>query len=154
WRMDETYIRVKGEWRYLYRAVDKHGETVDFLLTEHRDQEAALRFLKKAIHRHGVPETITIDGSDANEAAIKRYNQEHGTAIEIRQVKYLNNIVEQDHRAVKRVTRPMLGFKSFGTAQGTLAGIELMHMLKKGQLVGEDGTEGLTPAEQFYALAA
>ena len=154
WRMDETYIRVKGEWRYLYRAVDKYGETVDFLLTENRDPEAALRFLKQAIHRHGVPETITIDGSDANEAAIKRYNQEHGTAIEIRQVKYLNNIVEQDHRAVKRVTRPMLGFKSFGTAQGTLAGIELMHMLKKGQLVGEDGTEGLTPAEQFYALAA
>jgi transposase-like protein len=62
--------------------------------------------------------------------------------------------IEQDHRAVKRVTRPMLGFKSFDAAQGTLAGIELMHMLKKGQLVGEDGAEGLTAAEQFYALAA
>jgi putative transposase len=74
WRMDETYIRVKGEWRYLYRAVDKHGQTIDFLLTEHRDKEAALRFLKKAIRRNGVPETITIDGSDANETAIKRYN--------------------------------------------------------------------------------
>ena len=90
--MDETYIRVKGEWRYLYRAVDKYGETVDFLLTEHRDKEAALRFLKKAIRRNGVPEMITIDGSDANEAAIKSYNQEHGTAIEIRQVKYLNTL--------------------------------------------------------------
>jgi putative transposase len=154
WRLDETYIRVKGEWRYLYRAVDKHGQTIDFLLTEHRDQEAALGFLKKAIRRGGVPEKITIDGSDANEAAVKRYNEEYGTHIIIRQVKYLNNVVEQDHRAVKRVTRPMLGFKSFDAAQGTLAGIELMHMLKKGQLVAEDGAEGLTAAKQFYALAA
>jgi transposase-like protein len=116
WRMDETYIRVKGKWRYLYRAVDKHGQTIDFLLTEHRDTEAALRFLTQAICRHGLPETITIDGSEANEAAIKRYNEEHGTNIIIRQVKYLNNIVEQDHRGVKRVTRPMLGFKSFDAA--------------------------------------
>jgi len=94
WRMDETYIKVKGQWYYLYRAVDKHGQTIDFLLTEHRDTEAALRFLKKAIRRNGLPETITIDGSDANEAAIKRYNEEHGTTIAIRQVKYLNNVVE------------------------------------------------------------
>jgi putative transposase len=154
WRMDETYIKVKGEWRYLYRAVDKHGQTIDFLLTEHRDKEAALRFLKKAIRRNGLPETITIDGSDANEAAIKRYNQEHGTAIAIRQVKYLNNIVEQDHRGVKRVTRPMLGFKSFEAAQCTLAGVELMHMIKKRQMVVEGGDEGCTAAEQFYALAS
>jgi transposase-like protein len=154
WRMDETYIRVKGQWRYLYRAVDKSGQTIDFLLTEHRDTEAALRFLTQAIHRHGVPDKITIDGSEANEAAIKRYNAEHGTAIIIRQVKYLNNMVEQDHRGVKRVTRPMLGFKSFDAAQSTLVGIELMHMLKKRQLVAEEGGEGLTPAEQFYALAA
>jgi putative transposase len=154
WRLDETYIRVKGEWRYLYRAVDKHGQTIDFLLTEHRDQEAALRFLKQAIRRHGVPERITIDGSAANEAAIKRYNEEYGTSIEIRQIKYLNNIIEQDHRSVKRITRPMLGFKSFEAAQSTLAGIELMHMLKKGQLAGEEAVEGLTPTQQFYALAA
>jgi putative transposase len=104
--------------------------------------------------RHGVPEKITIDGSAANEAAIKRDNEEHGTAIEIRQIKYLNNIVEQDHRGVKRVTRPMLGFKSFAAAQDTLVGIELMHMIKKRQLVVEEGDEGLTPAEQFYTLAA
>jgi putative transposase len=154
WRMDETYIRIKGEWRYLYRAVDKYGQTIDFLLTEQRDQEAALRFLKKAIRRHGVPEKITIDGSDANEAAIKRYNEAHGTAIDIRQIKYLNNMVEQDHRAVKRITRSMLGFKSFAAAHDTLVGIELMHMLKKGQMMVEGGAEGLTPAEQFYALAA
>src|ERR671926_739776 len=135
WRMDETYIKVKGQWYYLYRAVDKHGQTIDFLLTEHRDTEAALRFLKKAIRRHGLPETMTIDGSDANAAAIKSYNQEHGTAIVIRQVKYLHNIVEQDHRAVNRITRSMLGFKVFDAAQCTLAGVELMHMLKKKQTV-------------------
>ena len=154
WRMDETYIKVKGQWRYLYRAVDKHGQTIDFVLTEHRDKEAALRFLKKASRRHGVPETITIDGSDANEAAIKSYNQEHGTAIAIRQVKYLNNIVEQDHRGVKRMTRPMLGFKSLTAAQDTLVGIELMPMMKKRQLVVEEGEEGRTAAELFYSLAA
>jgi putative transposase len=84
WRMDETYIRVKGEWSYLYRAVDARGQTIDFLLTEQRDQEAALRFLKKAIRRHGVPEKITIDGSEANAAAICSYNEEHGTATLIR----------------------------------------------------------------------
>jgi transposase-like protein len=147
-------LKVKGQWRYLYRAVDKYGETIDFLLTEDRDKEAALRFLKKAIRRNGSPETITIDGSAANEAAIKRYNQEHGTAIAIRQVKYLNNIVAQDHRAVKRVTRPMLGFTSFTAASDTLVGIELMHMIKKKQLMVETGDEGLSAAAQFYALAA
>src|SRR5215472_6348744 len=134
WRLDETSIRVKGEWKYLYRAVDKYGQTIDFLLTEQRDEPAATRFLTQAIRRHGVPEKITIDGSEANATAIRGYNEAHGTAIIIRQVKYLNNVVEQDHRSVKRVTRPMLGFKSFEAAQGMLVGIELMHMLKKGQM--------------------
>jgi len=154
WRMDETYIKVKGEWNYLYRAVDKFGKTIDFLLTEQRDEQGAKKFLIKAIRRHGgIPEKITIDGSAANEAAIKSYNAEHGTTIIIRKVKYLNNIVEQDHRAVKRVTRPMLGFQSFEAAQSTLAGIELMHMLRKGQLEG--GMEqGFSAVEQFYALAS
>ena len=149
WRMDETYIKVKGQWRYLYRAVDKHGQTIDFLLTKERDEQAAKRFLTKAIRRHGVPEKSPIDGSAANEAAIKSYNEEHGTAIAIRKIKYLNNIVEQDHRGVKRVTRPMLGFKSFDAAQGTLVGIEFMHMIKKKQLMVEAGDEGRTAAEQF-----
>jgi transposase-like protein len=94
WRMDETSIKIKGQWYDLSRAVDKTGQTMDFPLTEHRDEAAALRFLQKAIRRHGVPETITIDGSAANTAAIKRYNVEYGTAIAIRQSKYLNNIVE------------------------------------------------------------
>ena len=154
WRMDETYIRIKGQWYYLYRAVDTQGQTIDFLLTAQRDEQAAKRFLTKAIRRHGVLEKITIDGSAANEAAIKSYNEAHGTAIEIRKVKYLNNIVEQDHRGVKRVTRPMLGFKSFNAAQDTLVGIELMHMLKKKQIVVEAGDESLTAAELFYSLAA
>jgi putative transposase len=140
------YTKVKGQWYYLYRAVDKHGQTIDFLLTEHRDTEAALRFLKKAIRRNGLPETMTIDGRDANEAAIKRYNEEHGTAIAIRQVKYLNNVVEQDQRAVKWVTRSMLGFQSFAAAQDTLVGIELMHMIKKRQMRVEARDAGLTAA--------
>jgi len=152
--MDETYIKVKGEWHYLYRAVDKYGQTIDFVLTKQRDEQTAKRFLTKAIRRHGVPEKITIDGSAANEAAIKSYNEEHDTTIAIRKIKYLNNIVEQDHRAVKQVTRPMLGFKSFDAAQGTLAGIELIHMIKKKQLVVEAGDKGLTAAKQFYALAS
>jgi len=154
WRMDETYIKVKGQWYYLYRAVDKTGQTIDFLLTEQRDEQAAKRFFTKAIRRHGVPEKITIDGSAANEAGIKSYNEEHGIVIAIRKINYLNNIVEQDHRGVKRVTRPMLGFKSFDAAQDTLVGIELMHMINKRQMVVEAGDEGLTAAEPFYSLAA
>ena len=87
WRMDETYIKSQGQWYYLSRAVDKHGQTIDCLLPEHRAKEAALQFLKKAMRRQGVPETMTIDGSGANEAAIKSYNEAHGTTISIRQVK-------------------------------------------------------------------
>ena len=131
-----------------------HSQTIDFLLTEQRDKEAALKFLKKAIRRNRLPETITIDGSDANEAAIKADNEAHGTAIAIRQVKYLNNIVERDPRAPERITWPILGFKSFDAAQCALAGIELMHMLKKKQLVVEEEEEHLTAAEQFYTLTS
>jgi putative transposase len=144
---------TSAEWYYLYRAVDTTGQTIDFLLTEPRDERAATRFLTKAIRRHGVPEKITIAGSEAHAAAIRGDNAAHGTAIIIRQITYLNHVVEPDHRAVKRVTRPMRGFKSFDAAQCTLTGIELMHMLRKGQR--EEGVEqGLTPAQQFYALAA
>lgn len=153
WRTDATSIKVKGQWYYLYRAVDKTGQTIDFPLTEHRDETAALRFPKKAIRRHGVPEKITMGGRAANEAAIKSYNEAHGTAIAIRTTTYLHTIVEQDHRAIQRITRPMLGCKAFDAAQATLSGIELIHMLRKGQLKG--GREaGRSAAEQFYALAA
>lgn len=129
WRLDETYIRVKGKWKYLYRAVDKNGNTIDFLLAAKRNERAARRFLVKAIGNSGSPTKITVDKSDANHAAITNYNNDMGSTIEIRQIKYLNNIIEQDHRAVKRITRPMLGFKSFWYAANTLAGIELIHML-------------------------
>jgi transposase-like protein len=102
--MDETYVRVKGTWRYLYRAVDKAGATVDFLLTAKRDRKAALRFLRKAIGQNGTPEKITIDKSGANTAAIESHNAEHEAGIEFRQIKYLNNIVEQDHRALRKAS--------------------------------------------------
>ena len=123
------------------------------MLTAQRNRAAAKRFLRKAIGNPGTPEKITIDKSGANTAAIESYNAEHERAIEIRQCKYLNNIIEQDHRAVKRVVRPMLGFKSFWAAQNTLAGIEVMHMIRKNQMV-RNGGEEQTPAEQFYSLAA
>ena len=152
WRMDKTYINVKGKWKYLYRAVDKFGATVDFLLTAKRDRKAALRFLRKAIGQNGTPSKITIDKSGANAAAINDYTEEEAVGIELRQGKYLNNIVEQDHRAIKRKTRPMLGFKSFWSAAKTIAGIELMHMIRKGQMIVRGGD--VTAAEQFYSLAA
>lgn len=123
---------------------------MDFLLTAKRDRKAAARFLHKAIEQCGTPEKITIDNSRANGAAIEDYNRDLNTSIELRQGKYLNNIVEQDHRAIKRLTRPMLGFKSFWSAAITLAGIEIMHMIRKGQLICK-GT--LSPAQQFYSLA-
>jgi len=154
WRMDETSIKVKGPWDYLYGAVEKTGQTIDFLLTAQRDEQAATRCLPKALRRHGVPEQITIAGSAANEAAIKSYHEEHGTAIAIRKSTYRTNIVAQAPRAVKRVTRPMVGCKAFDAAQGTLPGIALMHMSKKKQLLVEAGDEGRTAAELFYSRAA
>jgi len=152
WRMDETYIKVKGIWQYLYRAVDKEGKTVDFLLTAHRDMTAAKRFFEKAMFENGMPDKIAMDKSGANKAAIDKINGGMAVPIAIRQVKYLNNIVDQDHRAIKRVTRPMLGFKSFCAAVNVLAGIELMHMIRKGQFA-IDGATTMSAADQFYALA-
>jgi transposase-like protein len=152
WRMDETYLKVKGQWRYYYRAVDKEGNTIDFLLTANRDTKAALRFFNKAIGRNGKPGLINIDKSGANKAGINQFNDENNRRVKIRQCKYLNNIVEQYHRRVKRITRLMLGFKNFHAAQSTLAGIELVAMLKKGQMK-KNIASALSPAEQFYALA-
>jgi putative transposase len=151
WRMDETYIKVKGVWKYLYRAVDKEGKTVDFLLTAHRYMAAARRFFEKAMRENGAPGKIVMDKSGANKVAIDEINRAVAAPISVRQVKYLNNIVEQDHRAVKRVTTPMLGFKSFRTAANVLAGIELMHMIRKGQFA-VDGAASMSFAEQFFAL--
>ncbi|MSQ56784.1 MAG: IS6 family transposase [Limnohabitans sp.] len=153
WRMDETYIKVSGQWKYLYRAVDRAGDTVDFLLTAKRDMGAARRFFKQAINLHGVPEKITIDKSGANIAAIESVKADACVDIVLRQSKYLNNIVEQDHRAVKRVTRPMPGFKSFWSARTIITGMETMHMIRKGQMHSPKGST-LSAANQFYSLAA
>ena len=149
WRMDETYIKVKGHWMYLYRAVDKAGNTVDFLLTKRRNKRAAHLFLIKAIKQHGAPGMINIDKSGANKQAIKVYNKRNFKRIEFRQCKYLNNIVEQDHRFVKWRIRNMLGFKSSESAQRTLAGIEVIRMIKKDQLKSPKSST----IKSFYSLA-
>lgn len=155
WRMDETYIKIKGQWKYLYRAVDTAGQTIDFLLTARRDAAAALRFFRKAIRHHGEPEVVTIDKSGANTTALATVNanKSEEEIITIRKNKYLNNLIEQDHRNIKRRIRLMLGFKSFRRAQTLLAGIELLHMIRKGQYQHRQ-SEGLSPAEQFYFLVA
>ena len=154
WRMDETYIKVRGKWTYLYRAVDRDGQTLDFMLSERRDTAAARRFFKRAIGTNGVPERIAIDKSGANLAGLQSLNASlkftgTGRIINIVQSKYLNNIVEQDHRFIKKITRPMLGFKAFYSAAATLAGIEVAHMIRKGQL----SQNGVSPFKQFTALA-
>ena len=152
WRMDETYIKVAGQWKYLYRVVDRAGDTVDFLLTAKRDMAAARRFLERAINLHDLPEKITIDKSGANTAAIESVKADACVDILMRQNEYLNNIVEQDHRAIKRITRPMLGFKSFWSAHILIAGIETMHMIRKGQTDCPAG-QTRSAAQQFYSLA-
>lgn len=152
WRMDETYIKVAGHWKYLYRAVDRDGDTVDFLLTAKRDKAAAQRFLERAINLHGLPVKIMIDKSGANTAAIESVKTDACVDILMRQNKYLNNIVEQDHRSVKRITQPMLGFKSFWSARILIGGIETMHMIRKGQLDCPTGST-MSAAQQFYSLA-
>jgi putative transposase len=160
WRMDETYIKIKGTWHYLYRAVDKDGDTIDFKLSKKRDETAVRHFLEKAIRFNGLPEKVTIDKSGANKAGLDAVNLQLVTLvflgyallqINIRQIKYLNNIVEQDHRGIKRIVNPMMGFKSFYSAQATIAGIELYRMLKKNQHINASNVPAF---EQFYALAA
>jgi len=126
WRMDETYIKIKGQWKYLYRAVDSTGQTIDFLLTARRDEAAALHFFRKAIRHNDEPEVVTIDKSGANTAALSTLNADKSDEekITIRRSKYLNNLIEKDHRNIKRRIRLMMGFKSFRRAQTLLAGID------------------------------
>lgn len=135
WHIDETYIKIKGQWYYLYRAIDRQGKTIAFLLTKHRDTQAAHRFFKNAISKHACPIKVTIDKSGANKKAIESFNVgfTRFKPIRIRQNKYLNNRIEQDHRFIKKRVRSMLGFKSFRLAQIILSGIELMHMIRKDQ---------------------
>jgi putative transposase len=150
--VDETYIKVNGVWKYLYRAVDKQGKTGNFLLTAKRDMAAAKRFFDKAIGENDDPDKVAMDKSGANKAAIDAINANCTVQILVRQVKYFNNIVEQDHHAIKRVTRPMFNFKSFHAAGSVLAGIELIHMIRKGQFA-LDGADEMSLADQFSALA-
>ena len=137
WRLDETYLKLHGEQVYLYRIVDSSGDTVDFLLSKTRDKRAARRLLRKALaSRHNrMPRVINTDKYAATEVAIAEeiYMGTLDSTVQHRMCQYLNNIVEQDHRFIKRRTGPMLGFKSWRSAYGTLIGIETMHMLRKGQ---------------------
>jgi transposase-like protein len=136
--VDETCVRVKGRWTYLYRAVDSRGQTIDFLFSAKQDAEAAKRFFRKALRQpHTVnPRTITLDKNPAYPCAIEQVKaaDELWRRSRLRQCKYLNNIVEQDHRRVKRLARPGLGFGGFHTARRTLAGYEAMAMIRKGQV--------------------
>src|ERR1039458_8651222 len=137
WRGDETYIKVKGRWTYLYRAVDSRGQTIDFLLSAKRDAAAAKRFFRKAVGQvHTVnPRTITVDKNPAYPRAVTDMKKagEIWRFSRLRQIKFLNNIVEQDHRCIKRLVRPGLGFGNLRTARRTLAGFEAMAMIRKGQ---------------------
>ena len=138
WRVDETYIKVKGKWKYFYRAVDSNGDTIDFMLSAKRDRKAAKRFFKKALssNHNQIPRVITVDKNPAYPPAINKLKNDKILPVNvgIRQIKYLNNIIEQDHRCIKRIVNPMLGFQSFQSANKILKGIETMNMIKKGQI--------------------
>ncbi|ASG68920.1 IS6 family transposase [Francisella halioticida] len=157
WKMDETYLKLKGKDVYLYRAIDKHGDTLEFMVSEKRDEKAARKFFKKTIGKHGLPDKLNVDKSGANEAALLTINiflfllgiwLTYG--IEIRQNKYLNNLIEQDHRSIKRLIRPMMGFKSWDSMDSTIAGYELVNMIKKSQHIY---AENMTVWDQFYSIA-
>ncbi len=140
WRVDETYVKVKGEWKYLYRAVDSDGNTLDFLLTAKRDAQAAKRFFHKvlnAVHTQE-PRVINVAQNAAYPKAIDELKEKKELCeqVELRQNKYLNNMVEQDHRSIKRLVKPGMGFGSFNTARRTLKGYEIMNMMRKGQIEG------------------
>lgn len=142
WRVDETYIKVKGQWKYLYRAVDSAGNTLDFMLSAKRDAKAAKRFFRKVLGAsHTIdPRVITVDKNAAYPPAIEALQTDEllPETTETRQSKYINNTVEQDHRFIKRRVNPGLGFGSFNTARRTLRGYESMSMIRKGQIQNID----------------
>jgi transposase-like protein len=146
WRMDETSVKIRGQWVYLYRAVDRDGNTVDFRLSPKRDVAAAKAFLRKALKTQGrVPMSITLDGYAASHRAVREMPVEDviWKDTKLRSSKYLNNMIEQDHRGVKSRIAPMLGFKIFKRAALTIAGIELLHRIRKGQFdLGSLGVQG------------
>jgi putative transposase len=152
WRMDETYIKVNGAWVYLYRAVDSVGNTIEFLLRKHRNVDAAKAFFRKAFKYNDCPKKVTIDKSGSNISALTATNKDldKDQKIEVRQIKYINNIVEQDHRFIKKRTKPMLGFKSFRSAKITITGIENIRIIQKGQVIGSNNN--LSTFENFKIL--
>ncbi|WP_414476153.1 IS6 family transposase [Microvirga sp. M2] len=162
WHVDETYVKVRGRWMYRYRAIDSSGDTVEFWFSDRRNLAAAKRFLRKALTRHGRPERIVIDGSQTNREVIlscattdrlQDRSRRQLKPIRIRQSTYLNNRIEQDHRAIKRRIHPMMGFKSMNSARAVLGGIEMVHMMRKGQ-AKYACSQQLPLAEQFERLAA
>ena len=138
WKADETYLKIKGKWMYLYRAVDKEGATIDFYLSAHRDQLAAARFLKKALgaDHNTIPRVINVDKNPSYPSAVESAKDAGYLPDEtdLRQVKYLNNRVESDHRRIKRLIKHGLGFKGFWSAHRTIRGYEAMYMIRKGQV--------------------
>ena len=140
YRVDETYIKVKGAWKYLYRAVDSTGQTIDFMLSAKRDARAAKRFFRKMLKaaKHQSPRVINVDRNKAYLLAVEELKEEGvlSVASQLRRCKYLNNIVEQDHRFIKRRVNPGLGFFSFNTARRTIGGYEVTNMIRKGQVEG------------------
>jgi transposase-like protein len=158
WRVDETYVKIKGRWTYLYRAVDKQGRTVDFLLRAKQDVAAAKAFFRRAFKSQGrLPEKITLDGYQASHGAAREVLGEprSGKRTKIRSSKYLNNLIEQDHRSIKLRLGPMLGLKRFRSASITIAGIELMHRIRKGQFkLGKLRIKNKTAPEMWNAVLA
>ena len=140
YRVDETYIKVKGAWKYLYRAVDSTGQTIDFMLSARRDKRAAKRFFRKMLKlpQHPSPRVINVDQNKAYPPAVEELKKEGVLPVtsQLRQCKYLNNIVEQDHRFIKRRVNPGPGFFSFDTARRTIGGYEVTNMIRKGQVEG------------------
>jgi len=160
WRLDETYVKVKGRWMYLYRAVDKNGDTIDFYLAAHRDQLAAARFLKKSLGSSHtiIPRVINVDKAPSYPPAVNSAKQAGylPDETELRQVKYLNNGVEGDHGKMKRLISPGLGFWSFNTARKTLRGYEIMRMIKKQQVpaAGNSAASQANFINSLFGLAA
>ncbi|GAC1556332.1 MAG: IS6 family transposase [Herpetosiphon sp.] len=161
WRVDETYIKVKGVWTYLYRAVDSAGNRLDFMLSPTRDGSAATRFFRKVVDapHTQAPRVVNVDQNAAYPPAISVLKADGDLPEDcmLRRVKYLNNIIEQDHRFIKRLVRPGLGFGSFTTAMNTLSGYETMHMIRKGQLrgIGKDDSRAQAAfVERAFGLVA
>jgi IS6 family transposase len=139
WRVDETYVKIRGKWKYLYRAIDKHGRLIDFMLSDRRNAKAAKRFLSKALstRKDWPPLKINTDKNDAYPPAIRELKQQSKLApdVEHRQAKYLNNRLEADHGGLKRLIKPTRGFQSMKTAYVTIKGFEVLRMLRKRQCI-------------------